>query len=294
MIEDKSIEYIISHIRYIEDTFNVKIHFAGLVGNLFYDIPYCKPLLGYTIHDGICCLSVKQLKEGWKRCIIDKKNVCDMLKKDTTPYECVCHAGIRQFIVPIIYKNMLIGYISASAFYDSSYKLCIKKICNDLGYDSKIILSNYNEQLNGNTTIPVDLKTNMISLSMMMKLLDNKWEENDEFIRTLYTQSSQTSFLIQQVIEYLQIHISEKIYIQDIADFFHCSKSNLQHLFIKHQNCSISDCLKSFRINYAKTLLKETKFPISKISYMCGFDSPNYFTRVFTNTVGVSPKKFRM
>jgi AraC-like DNA-binding protein len=42
----------------------------------------------------------------------------------------------------------------------------------------------------------------------------------------------------------------------------------------------------------ASQLLKQNKLPISEIAYMVGFDSPNYFSKVFRKYYDISPTDY--
>lgn len=47
------------------------------------------------------------------------------------------------------------------------------------------------------------------------------------------------------------------------------------------------------RVERARRLLADTELTITDIYVKCGFDSANYFTRVFRNHTGVTPSVFR-
>jgi transcriptional regulator GlxA family with amidase domain len=49
----------------------------------------------------------------------------------------------------------------------------------------------------------------------------------------------------------------------------------------------------SIRLKHASKLLEETDFPVAEIAAKVGFDLPHYFTRLFTDKIGCSPKQHR-
>jgi signal transduction histidine kinase/DNA-binding response OmpR family regulator len=51
--------------------------------------------------------------------------------------------------------------------------------------------------------------------------------------------------------------------------------------------------ISSFRLEKAKELLLQTDLNISEIAFQIGFDSPQYFSRAFSKTHGISPRGFR-
>ncbi|MFD2034615.1 helix-turn-helix domain-containing protein [Belliella marina] len=53
------------------------------------------------------------------------------------------------------------------------------------------------------------------------------------------------------------------------------------------------DLIHLYLISEAKNLLKEGQLNINEISFSLGFENPNYFSRLFKRTAGVSPHVFR-
>lgn len=51
--------------------------------------------------------------------------------------------------------------------------------------------------------------------------------------------------------------------------------------------------LQKVRIQKALTMMDESKWSVKEIAHLCGFDSQNYFGRVFKKIFGVSPGKYK-
>ena len=47
------------------------------------------------------------------------------------------------------------------------------------------------------------------------------------------------------------------------------------------------------RIDRASSMIRETAMPMSDIAYAVGFDDSNYFSRLFKELKGVSPRQWR-
>jgi len=71
------------------------------------------------------------------------------------------------------------------------------------------------------------------------------------------------------------------------------TRSRFSVLYNEFFNISPNADLVNMKIEYAKNLLKTTKLPISEISYMCGYDSAEYFIRVFNKHVKKTPLQYR-
>jgi transcriptional regulator GlxA family with amidase domain len=56
---------------------------------------------------------------------------------------------------------------------------------------------------------------------------------------------------------------------------------------------SINPYLRALRLQKAKELLLTPGRPVAEVAYAVGFDDPKYFSRIFSETYGVSPSTFR-
>lgn len=99
--------------------------------------------------------------------------------------------------------------------------------------------------------------------------------------------------IVFEIKEYLEKNIDSKIKIQDIANNFFISRSELFYIFKKYTNTTIIEYLNTIRINKAKELLKNTDYTITEISQLVGYDSLQYFSRIFRKNIGSSPSEFR-
>ena len=97
---------------------------------------------------------------------------------------------------------------------------------------------------------------------------------------------------IQQVLEYIHGHLSEKIGVQNLADIASLSDSRLSHLFHKEIGIPPMQYVDLQRIERAKQLLERTTTGISHISEQVGLDSI-YFSLRFKQHTGLSPRAYR-
>ena len=58
-------------------------------------------------------------------------------------------------------------------------------------------------------------------------------------------------------------------------------------------NMSISELVKTIRLEKALELVKEGKLNISEITYQTGFSSPSLFTRTFKQAFGKTPSEIK-
>ncbi len=98
---------------------------------------------------------------------------------------------------------------------------------------------------------------------------------------------------VYKVIEYIKSNYRKHLTLEEIAANTYLSKTYLSSLFKKETGYSISEYINIVRIDRSKNLLVEENLSIIEIANLCGFEDQSYFTKVFKNIVGITPKKYR-
>lgn len=99
--------------------------------------------------------------------------------------------------------------------------------------------------------------------------------------------------LAEKISEYLSKNIYEKVTLDGICEEFHYGKSRLCELFKRVYGKTIIQYYTTLKVMEAKRLLFENSLTVSEISELLGFESPEYFSRVFRRYAGMSPQSFR-
>lgn len=100
-----------------------------------------------------------------------------------------------------------------------------------------------------------------------------------------------TNQALKKAITYIRLNYHKNIQITHVAQYTGISDRYLRSLFTQHLNLSPIDYLNQVRINKAIDLLQSTELSIKEIGFQCGFQSPQYFSRIFKQQTGVSPRK---
>lgn len=93
-------------------------------------------------------------------------------------------------------------------------------------------------------------------------------------------------------VDYIRKNLHQKLSIESIAKLAYVSKSNFFKMFKDELGTSPNDFILQERINRAKELLASQN-SIKETAYQTGFSDTNYFTRVFKQLVGVTPKNYQ-
>ena len=100
-----------------------------------------------------------------------------------------------------------------------------------------------------------------------------------------------TNEALKKAIAYIREHFRQEIGTEEIAAHAEVGERYLRKLFAQYLNISPLEFLKQIRINKAIELLRNTEFSIKEVCFMCGYQSPQYFSRVFKQQMGISPKE---
>lgn len=93
--------------------------------------------------------------------------------------------------------------------------------------------------------------------------------------------------------EYLREHLAEKITLDLLSEKFYVNKYYLTRLFKNEYGMTINDYLLQIRISHAKELLRFSALSIEEIGESCGIAPLYYFSRIFKQVEGVSPRDYR-
>jgi len=93
-------------------------------------------------------------------------------------------------------------------------------------------------------------------------------------------------------VDYIKKNLHQKLSIDSIAKLTYVSKSNFFKMFKDELGTSPNDFILQERIRRAKELLA-SQTSIKETAYQTGFSDTNYFTRVFKQLVGITPKNYQ-
>lgn len=97
---------------------------------------------------------------------------------------------------------------------------------------------------------------------------------------------------ISDVLEYIYEHYAEKLTVKSVAEKLYVSESHLMHEMKEELGTTFNECLKQFRIQRAKTLLKQGGMRVSEVASAVGFTDVRYFGQVFKESTGLTPSEY--
>ena len=99
--------------------------------------------------------------------------------------------------------------------------------------------------------------------------------------------------ILRQMLSFIAAQYPERLNLDQIAAAGGVCRSRCCSIFKKYMDKTPIDYLTSYRLERAMELLRETSLSVTEVSDAIGFGSHSYFTRVFTQQKGCTPKEYR-
>src|SRR5262249_53600800 len=98
---------------------------------------------------------------------------------------------------------------------------------------------------------------------------------------------------LRRAIEFMHDNYSRELGLEEIAASAYLSEYHFARLFKQVTGMTPGAFLAGIRLERARTLLAQTRKPISEIAAMVGYQSQSHFTKVFRSVTGLTPRAFR-
>ena len=103
---------------------------------------------------------------------------------------------------------------------------------------------------------------------------------------------SNSKRLVVNAINYIDGNYMNDIGLEQVARIMNVSPFYLSKMIKKEIGRTFTDIITEKKVEKAKSLLLTQK-SIKEVTYECGFNSQNYFTKIFKKLVGVTPTDFK-
>lgn len=178
-------------------------------------------------------------------------------------------------------------------------------------------IANHNNSLNKiknsffELIVTANNTTKQISKEFKSEMFDNAFSilssENDikmikEFTLKFLSECSdsilsikqqQENPIIKKVLIYIEENISQEFSLEMAADAVGVSSFYLSKLFREEKGETFINFVSEKRLEKARLMLEETELSIKEITASIGYNDQNYFSRIFKNKYGLSPKEYR-
>ncbi|MBU3099417.1 MULTISPECIES: response regulator [Clostridium] len=213
--------------------------------------------------------NIKKIKDN----IIDKFNYSFNKTKMVQGIQQYFKYMTEQNILPSIFKQEVNSILYSINFYLVEY------------FDFRLDQNIYNSKQLTPYRLIEDIKYANTIEKYIVRCLE-QIEQNIE------KQSTQIK-LINKIKTYIDNHYSEELSLQFMSEEFHLNKNYLCQYFKKEMNKNFIDYLTQLRIEKAKMILKNESLSAIEVSERVGFNSVNYFVKVFKKTTGKNITEYK-
>ena len=135
-------------------------------------------------------------------------------------------------------------------------------------------------------------------VSLLETILSRLDIRNGKYEKMLFRQTPKTITQVNdqkitfEIKQYLMGHLSKSVSLQDLSEELGISVNTAMHIFRNNVGMGIIAYFNKLKIDKAMLLIDEGEFSFRTISERLGFESPEYFSRVFKKQTGMTPTDY--
>ena len=132
----------------------------------------------------------------------------------------------------------------------------------------------------------------MNSENEVLKLLSDLAKQYTREVHDLQAVGGK-GMLAAKAVSYIRSHINTPLRTEQIAKALYVSRSHLSQAFSEETGQPLGKFIQDEKIKEAKSLISNGEMSLSQISSQLCFSSQSYFTRIFKEHTGLTPKEYR-
>lgn len=98
---------------------------------------------------------------------------------------------------------------------------------------------------------------------------------------------------VRLVTDILNDRWNETISLEELAKLIEVHPVTISKFFPKYFRCTLGEYVRKLRIEQATTLIRESHLSLTGIAHQCGFFDQSHFIRVFKQTTGFLPNRYK-
>ncbi|TKI06166.1 helix-turn-helix domain-containing protein [Martelella alba] len=100
--------------------------------------------------------------------------------------------------------------------------------------------------------------------------------------------------MVIRAMHFIRGNACKGIKVEHVLGVLGVSRSNIEQKFIAETGMTLHKAIQEERLGKAMDLLATTSIPITEISRLCSYNTPQYFYAIFRRKTGVTPLKYRI
>ncbi|MEN8250421.1 MAG: hybrid sensor histidine kinase/response regulator transcription factor, partial [Bacteroidota bacterium] len=138
-----------------------------------------------------------------------------------------------------------------------------------------------------------ELRIKMQNMILQREKLKEKFSINSIFTETDSSGENVNAEFLRRLSETLEENLTNtQLTPEFLAENMNMSRSQLYRKHKAVTGESVSAFIRDYRLSRAEQLLRHNSANVTEVAYMCGFQTPSYFTTAFSKRYGVSPLSY--
>jgi len=234
------------------------------------------------------CRALNALPGGQELCAMCDRSKFLEARRDGQALRYRCHAGLREFVIPVIRDGQTIALLQCGQVHDrapsaAEWKEARKSLVS-AGIRAPVLRTLFQRN---RVLTPARQDDLLELLALVAARLANSCE------RELPTAPGQTQAALGRAMTYIETHLAERLTVEAIARMANLSTRSLMRLFRKQVGVTVVDFILRRRGARARQLLQQQGRTCAEIAFACGFGSVQHFNRIFRRFENASPSKWR-
>ena len=239
-------------------------------------------------HANPFCFRLHGTPGGWALCKRCNHRHIEIAKTQKQPLRYLCHAGLRELIVPITPDGEVIAFLVGGQVLDApptkkKWQRTHKAIT------SKSVNASHLEAAFFRTSVVAPKAQH--DLVELLELFANHIARTQHQMQLL--EQSPAMQIAARAQSFIRNHLAEAICLEDIARACYTSTRNLNRVLTVEAGATAIVLIQQARVAHACEQLRQTKKPCKQIATECGFGSVQQFNRVFKQQKARTPLQWR-
>ncbi|MBQ4088076.1 MAG: PocR ligand-binding domain-containing protein [Clostridia bacterium] len=225
------------------------------------------------------CKAIQSTESGRRACLHSDSCLLKKSRESKQVEMHVCHSGLVDVSVPVLYHDTIIGYLIFGQFRIDTDFSAAEEYLQKLGLD-KVEMREYYSEIEVWSTEQITSISNIAQMLVKHILLEKMLKPDlDESL--------------EKVVAYINENLERRISVQSLSKHTNISKSALYLMFHNHFHCTVGQYINQKRIERSLELLAENSLSIEEIATRTGFSDGSHFSKTFKKEKSISPLKYK-
>lgn len=199
-----------------------------------------------------------------------------------------CHAGLREFIVPVIRNGEMIALLQCGQVHDRRPSASEWRAARQELVRAGIRSGPLRPLFRQNRVLTPERQADLL---ILLELIANRLAQADE--QRLVSEPGRARMQLGRAVTFIEVHLGERLTLQHVAQAAGLSARSLARLFRKEFGSSVVEFILRRRITRACDLLRRTDRTCAEVAFETGFGSVQHFNRIFRRHQQDSPGRWR-